>query len=100
LGQLHAARYAPEKGMTSEALSDNLKVSPLQLEEALATLTSLDWVAPIKEEQERHVLLIKPEQTPLRPLVDRLLLAPHASVQPFALHSAWASLNVGQALKV
>jgi membrane protein len=100
LGQLHAARYAPEKGMTSEALSDNLKVSPLQLEEALASLTSLDWVAPIKEEQERHVLLINPEQTPLRPLVDRLLLAPHVSVQPFVLQSAWASMNVGQALKI
>jgi membrane protein len=99
LGQLHAAQHAPEKGMTSEALSDNLKVSPLQLEEALATLTRLDWVAAIKEEQERHVLLIDPEKTPLHPLVDRLLLAPHASVQPFVLQSAWASLNVGQALR-
>jgi membrane protein len=72
----------------------------LQLEEALATLTSLDWVAPIKEEQERHVLLIDPEQTPLRPLMDRLLLAPNASVQAFVNHSAWASLSVGQALKI
>ena len=100
LGQLHGAQHAPEKGLTSEALSHNLKVSPLQLEEALATLTSLDWVAPIKEEQERHVLLIDPEQTPLRPLMDRLLLAPNASVQAFVNHSAWASLSVGRALKI
>jgi membrane protein len=99
LGQLHSVRHGPKKGLTSEALAHRLKVSPLQLEEALATLTSLDWVAPIKEDEERHVLLIDPALTQVRPLVDRLLLLPHASMQAFAQGSAWSTLTVQQSLK-
>jgi membrane protein len=99
LGHLHSVQNGPEKGLTSEALAHRLKVSPLQLEQALATLTSLDWVAPIKEDDERHVMLIDPERTPVRPLVDRLLLLPHASMQAFAQGSAWSTLTVQQSLK-
>jgi membrane protein len=99
LGQLHSVQHGSEKGLTSEALAQRLKVSPLQLEEALATLTSLDWVAPIKEDDERHVMLIDPSLTPVRPLVDRLLLSPHTSMRAFALGSAWSTLTVQQSLK-
>ena len=98
LGQLQSVQHGPDKGLTSEALSQRLQVSPLQLEEALATLTRLDWVAPIKEDEERHVLLIDPSQTPVRPLVDALLLLPHASMQAFARGSAWDTLTVKQSL--
>jgi membrane protein len=98
LGQLHAVQHGPEKGLTSEALATRLKVSPLQLEEALAALASLDWVAPIKEDDERHVMLIDPSLTPVRPLVDRLLLTPHNAMQAFAQRSAWGSLTVKQSL--
>jgi hypothetical protein len=55
-------------------------------------------VAPIKEDEERHVLLIDPSQTPVRPLVDALLLLPHASMQAFARGSAWDTLTVKQSL--
>jgi membrane protein len=99
LGQLHSVQHGSEKGLTSEALAQRLKVSPLQLEEALATLTSLDWVAPIKEDDERHVMLIDPSLTPVRPLVDRLLLSPHTSMRAFAQGSAWSTLTVQQSLK-
>jgi membrane protein len=100
LGQLGCVQHGPDKGLTSEALAHRLQVSPLQLEEALATLTRLDWVAPIKEDEERHVLLIDPSQTLVRPLVDGLLLLPHASIQAFAQSSAWDTLTVSQSLTV
>lgn len=99
MGQLHATQHAAEKGLTSEALAQRLKVSPLQLEEVLATLSTLDWVGSLKEDDERHVLLIDPAQTPLGPLVDRLLLRSHPSVQAFSQRSAWASLTVAQSLE-
>ncbi len=98
LAQLRAVQHAPEKGLTSDALASRLKVSPLQLEEALAVLSRLDWVAPIKEDEERYVLLIDPSLTPVRPLIDRLLLSPHDSMLAFAHRSAWASLTVEQSL--
>jgi hypothetical protein len=44
-------------------------------------------------------MLIDPSLTPVRPLVDRLLLSPHASMQAFAHGSAWSSLTVQQSLK-
>lgn len=98
LGQLHSVQHGCEKGLTSEALSQRLKVSPLQLEEALATLTDLDWVAPLKEDNERHVLLIDPSQTLVRPLVDRLLLRPDVAMQGFVQGSAWSTLTVQQSI--
>jgi membrane protein len=98
LGQLHAVQHGPEKGLTSEALANRLKVSPLQLEEALATLSSLDWVGSLKEDDERYVLLVSPKQTPLRPLIDRLLLSPSSNTRLFSNVSGWASLSLGQVL--
>lgn len=97
--QLHAAQHGPEKGLSSESLAQRLKVSPLQLEEVLATLANLDWVGSLKEDDERHVLLIDPTQTAVSPLVDRLLLQPHPSVQTFTQRSAWSSLTVAQSLE-
>jgi membrane protein len=98
VGQLHAVQYAQHKGLTSTELAHRLQVSPLQLEEALATLTALDWVASLKEDDERHVLLVRPEQTPLRPLMDRLLIAPSSSVEALADACAWSSTTLVQAL--
>jgi membrane protein len=79
-------------------LAHRLKVSPLQLEEALATLASLDWVGSLKEDNERFVLLVSPNQTLLRPLIDRLLLSPSSSTRVFSSLSGWANLSLGQAL--
>jgi membrane protein len=97
--QLLSAQHGPEKGLSSESLAQRLKVSPLQLEEVLATLANLDWVGSLKEDDERHVLLIDPTQTAVSPLVDRLLLQPHPSVQTFTQRSAWSSLTVAQSLE-
>lgn len=74
---LSAHRAQPQgRGLTLEELSRLLRVDDLQLEEPLETLIALDWVARLDEEAQRHVLLADVRQTPLGPLVDRLLL-PH-----------------------
>ena len=43
-------------------------------------LAALDWVGQLdtrgENEEPRHVLLIEPARQPLRPLAERLLLAP------------------------
>jgi membrane protein len=98
LAELHAVQHAQDRGLTSESLSQRLRVSPLQLEEALATLSTLDWVGSLKEDEERHVLLVLPSQTPVRPLIDRLLLRPTNSVQAFAEISQWSSATLDAVL--
>jgi len=98
IGQLQSARTGAARGLTSFQLAQRLRVSPLQLEEALAALTALDWVAPIKEDDERHVLLIDVQHTPLRPLADRLLLSPQPSVHLFSTQSRWSDMLLGQVL--
>lgn len=61
-------------GLTLDALSHQLRVSDLQLEEPLEALLALDWVGRLDDEAQRYVLLIDPAQVTLAPLVQRLLL--------------------------
>jgi membrane protein len=98
LAELHSVHHAQERGLTSEALSQRLRVSPLQLEESLATLLALDWVGSLNEDPERHVLLVVPAQTPVLPLIERLLLSPSSSIQAFAQGSAWQQTDLGSVL--
>ena len=84
LQQLAAARAAPPHGLTTRGLAAALRVEAGQLSPALQALQSLGWTgrllsaddAEADAEAVRHVLLIAPAQTPLAPLVARLLLAP------------------------
>jgi membrane protein len=99
LEHLFRSKSDQTKGLTLSQLSQVLKVSPLQLEEALAALAELDWVASLKEDEERHVLLVDPLETPLKPLIDKLLLHPHAAVRRFGEQSAWSQLKMSQALQ-
>jgi membrane protein len=77
MSALSAHKVLPEgRGLTLAELSRLLRVDDLQLEEPLETLMALDWVARLDEEAQRYVLLADLRQTPLAPLIDRLLL-PH-----------------------
>ena len=62
-----------------DELSKALRVNDLQLERALQTLLILDWVGKLEEKEGqkdgRYLLLIKPNQTPIAPLAEKLLLA-------------------------
>ncbi|HMS27073.1 MAG TPA: YihY family inner membrane protein [Burkholderiaceae bacterium] len=73
-----SAAAKPAKNL--DELSKDLRVNDLQLERALQTLLSLDWIGKLEEDQGRskgrYVLLVNPISTPLAPLAEKLLL-PH-----------------------
>ncbi|MET0383892.1 MAG: YihY family inner membrane protein [Burkholderiaceae bacterium] len=75
--RLQRTREAGGHGLTGVDLAAALRIDPLQIESALASLTALDWVGRLDETgPSRYVLLCDPAHTPLTPLVDLMLLAP------------------------
>lgn len=72
---LHMQRsQAGGHGLTLDALSRQLKVDDLQLEEPLEVLQGLDWVGRLDEDEQRFVLLADPSRQGLAPLAQALLL--------------------------
>jgi membrane protein len=85
-------------GLSLEALALRLKVDPLQLEAPLATLVQLDWVGKLADEDERYVLLIEPQHTPLHPLLAQQLLVAQPSTTATWQRSGWPQLTVADVL--
>jgi membrane protein len=84
LQQLQAAQQQPAKGLMVSHLCSVLQTNVLSLEPVLEALTALDWISQLQEggpqsQEARYVLLVQPEQTPLAPLVEALLL-PHTPI--------------------
>jgi membrane protein len=98
LEQLRAAREAPQRGLSLEALAQTLRVDPLHLEEPVGALVALDWLGRLDEDQERYVLLQDPAQLPLAPLADRLLLPDAPGTEAFWAASGMRQMTVAQAL--
>lgn len=96
--QLHRVRDDVQRGMSLATLAQVQRVEALQLEEPVAALVALDWLGRLDEDGERYVLLIDPVQTPLAPLVERLLLARQPSTARFWHESRCAQLTVAQVL--
>ncbi len=105
LQQLNVARNSSAHGLSLLQLCDLLKLDPLQLEEVLATLVDLDWIARLSEaassphhvaDEARFVLLADPHQTPLAPLMDRLLLV--RSTESQGLWMRWQDLRLRDVL--
>jgi len=94
LGELAAARAKGVGGLTLGALAGALRTDPLQIDAVLERLVALDWVGRLEEAGEpRHTLLCDPERTPVRALVDALLLAPCAPGTPVARFRARTRLD-------
>jgi membrane protein len=105
LQQLNLARNTSAHGLSLLQLCEVLKLDPLQLEEVLATLVELDWIARLSEaatspnhiaDEARFVLLADPHQTPLSPLMDRLLLV--RSTESQGLWMRWQDLRLRDVL--
>jgi membrane protein len=96
LAALHAVREQAPRGLSQTALSQQLQVEPGVLAEVLAQLQSLDWVGLLREEggvaEARRVLLIEPDDTPLAPLAERLLLGREPDDA-----ALWAAMRLDQA---
>jgi membrane protein len=99
LKQLHTARSSAGHGLSLAALAEGLRADPLQLEPAVELLCELDWVSRLDEAgNARLVLLCDVVNTPLKPLLDRTLLAPGPASAAFRQHTGLDRMSLAQAL--
>lgn len=99
LSALAAQRAQPQgHGLTLAELSRLMQVDDLQLEEPLETLLALDWVGKLDEEAQRYVLLADPKQTPIGPLVERLMLPWGYTTRQVWQHGAFKNTVLAQVL--
>jgi len=92
---LARARGVTQRGLTLEALAQQLRVDPLQIETVLEDLMAIDWIARLAEgEIPRHVLLVDPASAPVAELVASLLLAPGHATQAFTTRSGLATMTL------
>ena len=107
LQELHRARSHAMKGLRPSQLAQRLRVDMLQLEPVLEALTALDWVGQVSDAamsvsdvpESRYVLLIDPRNTPLEPLVHRLLLERTTSLEPLWARAGLGGLHVHDVLQ-
>jgi membrane protein len=97
LAHLASAKQQSIKGLSASQLCAALPLDNARLETVLRTLQSLDWVGLLQEKQSleaeaRYVLLIQPENTAVKPLVERCLLAGSASTQKIWQVAQWDAM--------
>ncbi len=105
LQRLQLARTTDEHGASMTALCEDLSLDPLQIEDVLATLVDLDWIARLSESvdarqshvrEARYVMLSDPHRTPLAPLMERLLLVRSPEME--GLWMKWQDLRLRDVL--
>jgi len=105
LQRLQIARGTDVHGASLSTLCEELALDPLQLEDVLATLVDLDWIARLSEsvdarqthvKEARYVMLADPHRTPLAPLMERLLLV--RSPEAEGLWMKWQDLRLRDVL--
>jgi membrane protein len=95
LRQMTLAKAGGGHGLTSEQVSTALRTDPLQVEPALETLVSLDWVGRLEEEgSPRYVLLCDPASTPAQPLLALTLLDPSPALRGFWIRTSMPELRL------
>ena len=100
LAALQAVRHQGERGLGPLALAQRMRVQPAELEAVVRCLSALDWIGTLHEDgvEARLVLLVEPDQTPLAPLVERLLLHSAPGSQPFWGASRLDRMSLAEAL--
>lgn len=101
LQQLHRQRDTARRGCGASSLAQALQVDVLQLEPALEVLMELQWVGQLVEERDlesRYILLADPDQTPLEPLMQLLLLDKTDSTLSLWTRANWDALSLRQVL--
>lgn len=105
LQRLQVARNSDAHGASLSTLCADLHLDPLQLEEVMATLVDLDWIARLSEQvdaqqthlqEARYVMLADPHQTSLSPLMERLLMV--RSPESEGLWMRWQDLRLRDVL--
>jgi membrane protein len=105
LQRLQLARNTDEHGASMTTLCEDLALDPLQIEDVLAALVDLDWIARLSEsvdarqthvKEARYVMLADPHRTPLAPLMERLLLVRSSEAE--GLWMKWQDLRLRDVL--
>ena len=105
LQRLQIARNTDEHGASMTTLCEDLTLDPLQIEDVLAALVDLDWIARLSEsvdarqshvKEARYVMLADPHRTPLVPLMERLLLVRTPEAE--GLWMRWQDLHLRDVL--
>jgi membrane protein len=100
LRELQRAHGASQRGLGLHQLAGAVRVDPLQVEPVLDLLIAMDWVARLDEEGvQRHVLLVEPQRTPARPLIDGLLLGDDRAAASFRRRAGLDTLKVSDLLE-
>ncbi|MDT7835976.1 YihY family inner membrane protein [Aquabacterium sp. OR-4] len=100
LRRLALAQREGAAGLRGLALAAQVRTDPLQVNQVLETLRSLDWCGLLEEEGDpRWVLLVTPERTPALPLVDALLLGEADDSLAFRQQAGLAQLRLGELLR-
>ena len=99
IAALLRAKQGDHRGLTLAELAALLVTDPLQVEPSIEALMALDWVARLDEDGgQRLVLLVDPATTPVRALIDAMLLEPGAAVQRFRERSGLERLMLAEIL--
>ncbi len=105
LQRLQLARSTHEHGASLTTLCEDLALDPLQIEDVLAALVELDWIARLSEavdarqthvKEARYVMLADPHTTALTPLMACLLLV--RSPETEGLWMKWQDLRLRDVL--
>ena len=101
LQQLNSQQESARRCCGASALAQALQVDVLQIEPALEVLVALQWIGQLVEEQDlesRYILLADPDQTPLEPLIQQLLLNKTDATLPLWAAAGWSDIKLRQAL--
>ena len=101
LQQLNSQQESARRGCGATALAQALQVDVLQIEPALEVLVALQWIGQLVQERDlesRYILLADPDQTPLEPLIQQLLLNKTDATLPLWAAAGWSDIKLRQAL--
>ncbi len=86
LRHLASSRMGATRGLRMSELVEVSGVEPVHVEPVLEGLMALDWVGLLQEQERgepRHVLLIDPARTAVRPLIEQTLLHHEPETEAF-----------------
>lgn len=99
LRRLVQAQREGGSGLRGLELAAQVQTDPLQVNQVLETLRSLDWCGLLDEAGDpRWVLLVVPERTPALPLVDALLLGEAEASLAFRHQAGLAQMRLADLL--
>ena len=103
LRALDQAAATPAKGQTMAQLCSTLAVDAQRVEPVAEALTALDWIGQLNEAdvygaEARYVLLVRPEQVTLAPLMQALLLPRQDSTEKLWQSPHWPGGTLRAAL--